>query len=287
MKTFSTLLSMLVGLMGVTATAQPPVPPHVVLVVGTLHYSPERSLPLFAQELERHGFRTTLVVSTGDPEKKQEHVLPGIEALAQADVAIFFMRFLQLPDREWQPIEDYLKSGKPVIGLRTANHAFKYPKEHPRSEWNDGFGRRALGTPYLVHQTSPTQVSSIPQHAAHPIMSHVPKNSWESAGTLYLTRLEGGCIPLLTGTGQGKVRLLEKDFGTILVNDSESDIVAWAWRNEWGGKVFGTTLGHPADFAQEAFTRMLVNSVCWAVDKPVPSATNKIATWTIERADKK
>ena len=34
-----------------------------------------------------------------------------------ADLAIFFMRFLKLPDEEWQPIEDYLKSGKPVIGL--------------------------------------------------------------------------------------------------------------------------------------------------------------------------
>jgi type 1 glutamine amidotransferase len=287
MKIFPTLCSMLVGLTCITAVAQQSVPPHVVLVVGTLHYSPELSLPLFAQELERHGFRTTLVMGTGDPEKKQEQVLPGIEALAHADVAIFFMRFLNLPDREWQPIEDYLKSGKPVIGLRTANHAFKYPKDHPRYEWNDGFGRRALGTPYLVHQTSPTQVSTIAKHAAHPIMSHVAKDTWESAGTLYLTRLEGGCIPLLTGTGQGNVRLLEKDFGTILVNDIEADIVAWAWQNEWGGKVFGTSLGHPADFAHEVFTRMLVNSVCWAADKPVPPAADKIATWNIQRADKK
>jgi hypothetical protein len=118
-------------------------------------------------------------------------------------------------------------------------------------------------------------------------MSHVAKDTWESAGTLYLTRLEGGCIPLLTGTGQGNVRLLEKDFGTILVNDSEADIVAWAWQNEWGGKVFGTSLGHPADFAHEAFTRMLVNSVCWAVDKTVPPAADKITTWNIQRADKK
>ena len=50
----------------------------------------------------------------GNPERKTEQVLPGIEALGDADLAVFFMRFLKLPDQEWQPIEDYLKSGKPV-----------------------------------------------------------------------------------------------------------------------------------------------------------------------------
>ena len=89
--------------------------PHAVIVVGTMHYSPELTMPVFARELQRFGFRTTVVMGEGNPEKKTEDVLPGIEALADADLAIFFMRFLKLPDNEWQPIEDYLKSGKPVI----------------------------------------------------------------------------------------------------------------------------------------------------------------------------
>jgi type 1 glutamine amidotransferase len=287
MKTLLSLLIILVAAFHcVTASAVDQSKPHVVLVVGTLHYSPELSMPLFAKELGRLGFRTTVVMGDGDPERKTEHVLPGIEVLSEADVVIFFMRFLKLPDREWQPIEDYLKSGKPVIGLRTANHSFKYPKDHARFQWNDGFGRRALGTPYIVHQSSTTQISVIEKYTSHPIMANVSKTKWESEGTLYLTRLEGGCIPLLSGTGEGRGRLLEKNFGTILVNQSEADIVAWTWQNEWGGKVFGTTLGLPAYFANETFTRMLVNSVCWAADKPLPSADGKITTWKIERADK-
>jgi hypothetical protein len=257
-----------------------------VFVLGTLHYSPELTMPLFAQELERFGFRTTLVRGEGDPEKKTENVLPGISVLAEADAVIFFPRFLQLPDREWQPIEDYLKSGKPVIGLRTASHAFKYPKGHPRYNWNDDFGRRALGTPYIVHQTGTTQVSVIPKYRKHPIMSHVTKTQWVSPGTLYLTRLQGGCVPLLMGTGKGPFRLMEKEFGPVQVNESEADIVAWAWQNEWGGKVFGTSLGDPGDFAEESFTRMLVNSVCWAVGKPLPGPDEKIATWQLKRTDK-
>lgn len=261
--------------------------PLAVIVVGTLHYSPELTMPVFAKELERFGFRTTIVMGEGNPEKKTENVLPGIEALADADVAIFFMRFLKLSDEEWQPIEDYLKSGKPVIGLRTANHSFKYASGHPRFSWNDDFGRRALGTPYVVHQSGTTKISVVEKHRKHPIMTHVAKTNWESPGTLYLTRLQSGCVPLVTGTGEGKSRLLERSFGTVMVNQSEADVVAWAWENEWGGKVFGTTFGHPGDFAEECFVRMLVNGACWAVDRPVPGADDKIGTWNIERADRK
>jgi hypothetical protein len=277
---------LIVLLCNVMASAQP-VKPHVVIVVGTLHYSPELTMPEFAEELERFGFRTTLVMGEGDPEKKTKRVLPGIDALAEADVAIFFMRFLKLPDNEWKPIEDYLQSGKPVIGLRTANHSFKYPAGHPRFEWNDDFGRRALGTPYIVHQSGTTKISVVTKHSRHPILTHLTRTEWESPGTLYLTRLQAGCTPLVTGTGQGRSRLVERAFGPTMVSEVESDIVAWAWENEWGGKVFGTTFGHPGDFAEESFVRMLINSVFWAVDRPVPAADAKITTWNIERADKK
>ena len=281
------LLSLLVTSFAILPLGAEEEKPHAVIVVGTLHYSPELTMPVFAKELERLGFRTTVVMGEGNPEKKTENVLPGIDALAEADLAIFFMRFLMLPDEEWKSIEDYLESGKPLIGLRTANHSFKYPKDHPRFAWNDDFGRRALGTPYVVHQSGVTKINVVQKALKHPIMANVTKSDWESQGTLYLTRLEGGCIPLVTGTGQGKPRLLQKSFGPIMVNQSEADIVAWAWENEWGGKVFGTTFGHPGDFAEESFVRMLVNAACWTVDKPVPAADEKLTTWNIERVDKK
>ncbi|WP_182868621.1 ThuA domain-containing protein [Rhodopirellula sp. JC639] len=261
--------------------------PHVVIVVGTLHYSPELTMPVFAEELERFGFRTTVVMGEGNPEKKTENVLPGINVLADADLAIFFMRFLKLPDDELQPIVDYVQSGKPVIGLRTANHSFKYPAGHPNQPWNDGFGRRALGTPYVVHQTSETNISVVQENLDHPIMTHVTKKRWVSPGTLYLTRLEPDCLPLVSGTGEGRARTLKRAFGTVEVKPHESDVVAWAWQNEWGGKVFGTSFGHPGDFAEESFVRMLVNAVHWAVDRPLPRADQQVSTWNIERVDKK
>ena len=54
------------------ATADDDEKPHAVIVVGTLHYSPELTMPVFAKELERFGFRTTVVMGKGNPEKKTE-----------------------------------------------------------------------------------------------------------------------------------------------------------------------------------------------------------------------
>jgi len=261
--------------------------PHAVFVIGTLHYSPERTMPVFARELERFGFRTTLVTGQGDPEKKMEKVLPTLDLLKEADVAIFFSRFLQLPDREWQPIEDYLLSGRPVIGLRTANHSFRYPRTHERFPWNSDFGRRALGSPYIVHQAGSTAIKVVPDQRKHPILSHVARRQWTSPGTLYLARLEPGCLPLVMGTGKGRERFVRRDFGEFRVKEVETAPVAWAWENEWGGKTFYTSLGHPGDFAEESVNRILINAICWSTGHPLPDKEAKINTWQIERMDKK
>lgn len=261
--------------------------PHAVFLLGTLHYSPELTMPVFAKELERFGFRTTLVRGEGNPEKKTENVLPNISALKDADVVIFFSRFMQLPDEEFKYIEDYLKSGKPVLGLRTANHSFKYGKNHPRYDWNVEFGRRALGSPYIVHQAGTTDIKVVAENANHPIMTHVTKSKWVSPGTLYLARLEKGCQPLVVGTGKGKAKYLKRQFGEMQVKEIETAPVAWAWENEWGGKSFYTSFGHPGDFAEESHNRLLLNAICWSVDHPLPAKDAKINTWQIERVDKK
>lgn len=287
MKKLLATLSLILPFALVTLHAEEDTRPHVVLVVGPPHYSPELTMPPFAKELERLGFRTTVVLGDKRSERKTANVLPGIAALKDADLAIFFMRFLKLPDSEWQPIENYLKSGKPVIGLRTASHAFNYPKGHARFAWNEEFGTRALGSPYIVHQAGTTEIEVIAANATHPIMANLPEKEWISQGTLYLARLGEGAIPLVRGSGKGRVRVIEKSFGTVNVKVHETAPVAWAWENEWGGKVFGTSFGHPGDFAEPSFTRMLVNAVYWTLDKPVPSAETEIKSWKTSRADKK
>lgn len=266
--------------------------PHVVILSGPPHYSPEVSMPLMADELRKHGFKVTILQGEGNSELKTENVFPNIEQLADADLAIFYMRFLKLGDKEWQPIEDYLKSGKPVMGFRTAGHAFKYPKTHTRYNWNYDFGDKVFGTPYVVHMAGTTDITVDAENKTHPILSHVKETKWISAGTLYLTKFspetQSTIKPLLSGFGKiGKPKTITRSFGTVSINKEETAKVAWAWENEWGGKVFFTSLGHPGDFSIESFNRIWLNAVHWSVGKPIPAADTVIPVWDIKRLDKK
>ncbi len=272
-----------------TANAQSADKPHAVIVVGTLHYSPQNSMPPFSRELERLGFRTTVILPKGDPEKNENQVgLPGLEALADADVAIFFARFLALPDDQFQQIMDYVKSGKPVVGFRTSTHAFLYPEDHPNFRWNNDFGRYVLGTRYVAHLQSQTECRRVDAHKDHPVLTGVADEPFDSTGMLYLTSLQPGCIPLVLGAGQGKAaRLIENYFGTYYIQETETDIVAWVWQNQWGGRVFCTSFGHVGDFAVEPIMRILINGIFWAAGRPIPRSDTKINTFHVEEAESK
>lgn len=247
---------------------------HAVIVVGTHHYSPQRSMPSFAKELERLGISTTVVSPDWDPEKDKRG-LPGLEALDSADVAVFFTRFLKLEDDQLAPITRYLESGNPVVGFRTSTHGFNYPKEHPRAKWNKGFGKDVLGTPYLIHLAGATQLRIAGGAKGHPILTGVgDPTDWVSPGTLYLTKLESGITPLLMGTGKSRSKepsVRTNQFGTHQLQPEMTDTVAWTWTNKWGGRTFSTSLGHIGDFAVPESLRLMVNGVFWAAGLPVPS----------------
>ncbi|MCX7012357.1 MAG: ThuA domain-containing protein [Candidatus Sumerlaeota bacterium] len=257
--------------------------PHLVFVVGTHHYNPETTMPPLAQEMERFGFRTTVVLPPGDPEENKNGVgLPGLEALDQADAAVFFLRWLTLDDAQFAHIEKYVKSGKPVVAFRTSTHAFRYPKDHSRFAWNDGFGQDVVGTFYLVHLQGSTQCRVVEEARTHPILAGVGEESFTSAGTLYITNLQPGCKPLVLGSGSGKEeRTLKKGSFERLVKKDETDVVAWTWeKNAYGARVFSTSFGHPGDFAVPQIMRIVVNGIHWAAGCPVPDASAEVRTLT-------
>jgi hypothetical protein len=116
---------------------------HVVLISGDEEYRSEEALPQLAQILsERHGFRTTVLFAidhdgTVNPERRDN--IPGLENLKNADLAILFIRFRDLPDDQMKHIVDYLNSGRPVIVIRTATHPFdlKTSPTYRRYTWNN------------------------------------------------------------------------------------------------------------------------------------------------------
>lgn len=256
---------------------------ELAFVVGTHHYHPEQSMPLLAKEMDRLGFRSTLIQPTGDPEENHNGVgLPGLEALERADAAVFFLRFLALNDPQFALLERYLKSGKPVIGLRTSTHAFRYPASHPRAAWNEDFGRHVLGTHYLCHMKAQTECRRLEQARSHPILTGVDAKPFVSPGQLYIADLEPGCVPLVIGTGDAPTdRVVTDRFRTRLVAKVETDVLAWTWQNRFGAKVFATTLGHPRDFAVPQIQRIIVNGIHWAAGAAVPSADSEVKTFDL------
>lgn len=242
--------------------------PLVVFVTGDHEYSSEATMPLIAAELEKnYGMRTIVLKSS--PDHTSEENIPGLEALKEADLAVFFLRWRRLPADQIKFIEDYLKSGKPVMGFRTTTHAFNYPKGHPLEKWN-AFGEMAFGSPpgwggaakhtHYGHESS-TDVSIIPEATRHPILKGVDKNfhvkSW-----LYKVLPDypaKGSTCLLMG------KSVNPNTPTAIDNP-----VAWTWQSAAGGKTFMTTMGHPEDFQLEAVQRMVINAIHWTLGKPVP-----------------
>ena len=242
--------------------------PMIVFVTGDHEYSGEATLPVVAAELEKnYGFRTKVLKAF--PDHNAEENIPGLEALKEADVAVFFLRWRRLPADQLKYIEDYLKTGKPVVGFRTTTHAFNYPKGHQLEKWNafaewafnapPGWGGKANHTHY-GHKSS-TDVTIIPEAAKNPILTGVGDN-FHARSWLYKV--------LPDYPAKGSTWLLMGHPVNPDKKDATNNPVAWTGQNTYGGKFFITTLGHPEDFDLEPFQRLVVNALHWAAGKPVP-----------------
>ncbi len=134
---------------------------HVVLVSGDEEYRSEEALPQLAKILaKRHGFTCTVLFAIGkdgtiDPNRSDN--IPGLEALRSADLMIIATRFRNLPDDQMKDVVAYVESGRPIIGMRTATHAFNLKsKIYAEYSWNSktwdgGFGRQVLGETWVNH----------------------------------------------------------------------------------------------------------------------------------------
>ena len=102
---------------------------EIVLISGDEEYRSEEALPQLGKILAKHhGFKCTVVFSqdaeTGVINPDNSHNIPGLEALKTADLMIIATRFRDLVDDQMAHIDAYVRAGKPIIGMRTATHAF-------------------------------------------------------------------------------------------------------------------------------------------------------------------
>ena len=236
-------------------------PPNIVFIVGEPEYNSHISMPPVAEELQKKfGYETKVITSSIIPDEPDFLLseFPGLEALADADLAVFFTRFRNISVEQFEIIKSYLESGRPVVGLRAANHAFKFPDDSPIQSWNEGFGRSIFGTPWRMHygHESSTDVRVIPEMANHQILEGVENSFHVRSPLYYVMPLPGACKTLLEGTSIGP-----SDFEERVDNP-----VAWTnVSNE--ARVFYTSMGHPEDFENNSFKTLLFNGIQWALGK--------------------
>jgi putative heme-binding domain-containing protein len=229
---------------------KPDLRPRAVFLIGEDEYKTELTLPAFAaKELEPLGVRCKFVIA--DP--KSPHDFKGMEALNDADLLVLSVRRRAPAAGQMAIIRKFIESGKPVVGIRTACHAFdargKAPAGH--AEWVT-FDPDVLGGHYTGHHANNVhpEITTSPLANSHVIIQDI-ETPFVSQGSLYkVSPLSASTQALLMGTIPGHA----------------PEPVAWVNTRE-RGRVFYTSLGHPDDFEKPAFRKLLKNAVFWALDR--------------------
>ena len=252
---------------------------HIVFVTGEESYRSEESMPAMARILSKHhGFKCTVLFAvdpkdgTINPMVKDN--IPGLEALATADLMVAFMRWRELPDEQMKRIIDYTESGKPIVGLRNATHAFRYSKgssspylkfDSASKDPQGGWGRLVLGETWVSHYAK-NLVESTRCDAAteHPILKGIPKSFWIPDDVYGISTLQGDCAPILLGQPLAGWKPEDKPL-------AEKKAIPIAWTKSYtgaGGKaarIFTTTMGHGDVFKVEEFRRLIANACYWGM----------------------
>lgn len=258
---------------------------HVVLISGDEEYRSEESLPQLGRILAKHhGFKCTVLFAidpkTGMINPNVNDNIPGLEALKTADLMVIFTRFRNLPDEQLKYIAEYVDAGKPIVGLRTATHAFSlsgsknYAKYHwqAKGDWDGGFGRHVLGETWVnhhgVHGSQATRGMIAPEAKDHPILRGIKDGDVFGPTDVYTVRLPlpGDSKPLILGQVVDGMKFDDKPFTGGKKNDPMMP-VAWTktYKSAGGsGRVFTTTMGASQDLLYEGTRRLIVNACLWS-----------------------
>ncbi len=225
---------------------------HVVMLVAEREYETIKTLPVFVKK-HLSDYRVTMVLA--DP--NDTNVLEGIEAVADADVLLVSVRRRALPKGQLDRIRKHVADGKPVIGIRTANHAFSLrnkPAPEGRAVWPK-WDQEVFGGNYTNHYGNSLKATvsrtknPADESQARTLLKGVPDKPFVAGGSLYkVAPLAKTAQPLMVGRVEGH----------------PAEPVAWTFRRSDGGKSFYTSLGHVDDFRGEVLPTLLANAIAWA-----------------------
>ncbi|MEI8212724.1 MAG: ThuA domain-containing protein [Planctomycetota bacterium] len=227
--------------------------PHWAILIAEDEYKTEETLVRWANEHLAKDFRFTIIYS----DAKQPNRLIGLEALAEADALLVSVRRRPLPAEDLERIRSFVAAGKPVLGIRTASHAFSLrDKLSPGLEQWPEFDSQVFGGNYTNHYgnefVTTLEVDPKSDHELVPSKARGQK-LFQSKGSLYrVTPLQPGTKVLWLGS----------------IPDQPAEPVAWTFVRRDSGKSFYTSLGHAGDFEEDSFNALLLNAAYWLTDLP-------------------
>jgi hypothetical protein len=273
---------------------------HIVLISGDQEYRSEETIPQLAKILSKHhGFKCTVLFTVDGKDgtvNPNINNIPGLEALKTADLMVIFTRFLNLPDEQLKHINDYLAVGKPVVGLRTATHAFNgIPAKSPYAKfnngsnvkgWEGGFGKTILGEQWVnhhgAHGKEGTRGIVAKGQEKHPILKGFKPGDIFGTTDVYTVKLPlpGDSTPIVLG----EVTETLKPDSKAVEGKKNDPMMPVAWTKTYAPdfadsrteRVFTTTMGASQDMEFEGTRRMIVNGCFWAIglEGKIPEKTN-------------
>ena len=243
--------------------------PIVAFIIAENEYHANRRLPEFGHELLlTKGVNCEYAL--GKPVYTGEgiHNIENLQILRDADLLVVQVRRRALPAEQMNLIRDYARSGKPIIGLRTASHAFNANQVVPNTgggisaatgkvsgfldQWPE-FDEEILGGNYQGHYGTikvGTVFSIVPGMENHPLLKGVSSEDFTgpvaNLHTLYKNR------PLRSADIQ--VLMLGR------IPEQPVEPVLWI-NNRSNGKVMYTSMGHWLDWDIPQFRQIMFNSV--------------------------
>jgi hypothetical protein len=257
---------------------------QIVFITGDEEYRSEELAPMLARILAvRHGFDCTVLFAlnpkdgTIDPLNQTNIV--GVQTLKTADMLVIFTRFRELPDDQMRFVADYLNSGKPIFGIRTATHAFEikrnknsaYAKYDWQSkEWPGGFGRQVLGDTWVNHHGEHGKESTRgvinQQFKSDPILRGVD-DIWGPTDVYEVVHLPQDARVLVWGEVLEGMNPADKP----VTGKKNDPLMPLIWTRTYTGeagkfsRIICSTIGAAVDLKSEALRRLFVNACYWGV----------------------
>lgn len=256
---------------------------HIVFIANDHEYRSEQTCPTLAKILAKHhGFRCTVLFGLDENGaiKAGDGHTPHMEVLREADLLVFFTRFMSLPDEQVDELVAYFERGGPVVGIRTSTHCFnkqtgKWAKlnfDYQGDDYRGGLGEQVFGNTwhkergqshYGTNHQMGCRITPNKDASSHRILMGIKQIDAVSGG--YKSQPPVNATPLLDLQVLNTFQASD-DFNTdrpiVCAGWTRDSYVAPSGKQKHGRVVY-TSFGASEDMLSEDARRFMINACLW------------------------